>query len=167
MLPIVRVTHDLQTRRTAALCRLILATMNDCPFCALASGGENDLLALRTGNVFVVPALKQRQLNLGHMLVLPTTHVPRMTDLEPPVVQELYTVAGRVSIAVRQAFSATGATLFQNDEAPEQEFLHVHIHIVPRRAGDNFKLPDPLIQELNLQERQDQALAIRRLLASR
>ncbi len=80
--------------------------MNDCLFCALVSGGENALLALRTGSVFVVPSLKQRQLNLGYMLVLSTRHVTRMIDLEPPVVQELYTVAGRVSIAVRQAFSA-------------------------------------------------------------
>jgi histidine triad (HIT) family protein len=140
--------------------------MNNCPFCALAAGEGNNLLALRTPGVFVVPALKQRRHNLGHMLVLPTTHVTRMIDLEPSLVQELYPTAGRVMMAVRQAFGATGATLFQNDEAPDQELLHLHIHVVPRRAGDDFKLPDPLIAELSRQERQDQALAVRKALTS-
>ena len=138
--------------------------MNDCPFCALAEGGENDLIVLRTPGVIVVPALKQRQLNRGHMLVLPSTHVTRTIDVEPSLSAELYEVARRVSMAVRRTFGATGATLFQNDDAPDQELRHLHIHVVPRKAGDDFKLPDPMIEELSREERQHQALALRRAL---
>jgi histidine triad (HIT) family protein len=138
--------------------------MNDCPFCVLAAGGENDLIALRTPSLIVVPALRQRQLNRGHMLVLPSTHVTRMADVEPSLSAELYKVAGRVSMAVRQTFGASGATLFQNDDAPDQELLHLHIHVVPRKAGDDFKLPDPMIDEVSREERQHQALALRRAL---
>jgi histidine triad (HIT) family protein len=138
--------------------------MNDCPFCALAADEENALIALRTPGVIVVPALKQRQLNRGHMLVLPSTHVTRTIDVEPLLSAEIYKVAGRVSMAVRQAFGATGATLFQNDDAPDQELSHLHIHVVPRRTGDDFKLPDPMIEELSREERQHQALALRRAL---
>ena len=135
-----------------------------CPFCSLADDLENDLVALGTSSVFVVPALKQRQLNRGHMLILPTAHVTRMIDVEPSLAQELYTVAGRVSMAVRNAFAATGATVFQNDNAPDQELFHVHIHVVPRKAGDNFKLPDPSSQEVTREERMQQAQALRRVL---
>jgi len=74
--------------------------MNDCPFCALAADEENALIALRTPSVIVVPALKQRQLNRGHMLVLPSTHVTRTIDVEPLLSAEIYKVAGRVSMAV-------------------------------------------------------------------
>jgi histidine triad (HIT) family protein len=138
--------------------------MSECPFCTLAGGAEKDLLVLRTPNVLVVPALKQRRLNRGQMLILPRVHVTRMIDAEPSLIQELYTVAGRVSMAVRQAFDATGATLFQNDDAPDQEIIHLHIHVVPRRSRDEFKLPDPMIEELSREERQHQTLALQRVL---
>jgi histidine triad (HIT) family protein len=116
--------------------------------------------------VFVVPALRQRPLNRGHMLVLPTKHVTRLSEAEPTLLQELYTVSGRVSMAVREAFGATGATLFQNDDAPDQVLSHLHIHVVPRRNGDQFKLPDSNKSELTQNERQDQAKALKQALAS-
>ena len=134
--------------------------MGTCPYCVLATV-ETELFALSTPSVLVVPALKQRRFNRGHMLVLPRAHVTRLRDAEPSLLHELYTVAGCVSAAVRQAFGATGATLFQNDEAPDQELLHLHIHIVPRKAGDDFKLPDPMIEEVGREERLHQALLLK------
>lgn len=67
-------------------------------------------------------------------------------------------------MAVRGAFAATGATLFQNDDAPDQDLYHLHVHVVPRRNGDDFRLPDPNTEELSYQERQRQALELRRAL---
>jgi diadenosine tetraphosphate (Ap4A) HIT family hydrolase len=49
------------------------------------------LIAYKTSRVFVVPALRQRPLDRGHMLVLPTVHATRLSELEPPLLQELYT----------------------------------------------------------------------------
>jgi histidine triad (HIT) family protein len=98
------------------------------------------------------------------MLILPTVHVTRMIDVEASLAQELYAVAGHVSMAVRKAFGATGATVFQNDNAPGQELFHLHIHVVPRKAGDDFKLPDPSGQELTREERIQQAHALRSVL---
>jgi histidine triad (HIT) family protein len=136
--------------------------MDYCPFCELASGNVGlDLIAFQTPNVFVIPALKQRPLNRGHMLVLPTTHVVRMINLESSLVQELYAVAGRVSMAGRKVFGATGSTLFLNDEAPDQQLYHLHIHVVPRRSGDEFRIPDPMIEELSHEERRRQAILMR------
>ena len=73
-------------------------------------------------------------------------------------------VAGRVSMAVRKAFGAIGATLFQNDGTPDQVLYHVHIHVVPRSVGDDFKMPDPVKRSLTREERQAQALAVRNAL---
>jgi diadenosine tetraphosphate (Ap4A) HIT family hydrolase len=42
--------------------------------------------------------------------------------------------------------------------------LHLHIHVVPRRPGDDFKLPDPIKDELSRDQRQQQALSLRRAL---
>jgi histidine triad (HIT) family protein len=138
--------------------------MAPCPFCELVTSDDIDLFAYKTSRVFVVPAPRQRPLNRGHMLVLPTAHIIRLSEVEPPLMEELYSIAGRVSMAVRNAFGATGATLFQNDDAPDQVLAHLHIHVVPRRSGDDFKLPDPSKDELSRQEREDQARALRQVL---
>ncbi len=137
--------------------------MDPCPFCEIASGREDaDLVVVRTAAAFVVPALKQRRLNRGHALVLPTAHVVRLADAEPPVLQELFALAGRVGLAQRRAFGATGTTLFQNEDAPDQIISHLHVHVVPRGAGDGFRMPDPAGETLDREERRRQALALRR-----
>lgn len=139
--------------------------MDNCPFCDLAAGRtDTDLVIMRTPSVFVVPALKQRQLNRGHMLVAPAAHVTRLIEAEASLLQELYSVAGRVGMAIRNAFGATGVTLFQNDDAPDQELSHLHVHVVPRRSGDDFRLPDPNIEVVHHEERHRQALELRRAL---
>jgi histidine triad (HIT) family protein len=136
-----------------------------CPFCELASGADEDLVALRTQDAFVVPVTHQRRLNRGHVLVLPARHVTRLADAEPALLAEVYSVAGRVSMAVRTAFGATGSTIFQNDESPDQVLMHLHVHVVPRRAGDGFTMPAAAKDELTRAERCEQAAALRRALA--
>ena len=137
---------------------------DECPFCKLRNASESDLVALRTANVLVIPALKQRRLNRGHMLVVPTAHITRIIDLDPALLAELYSVVARVSVAVRQVFGASGALMFHNENIPDQVLHHVHVHVVPRSAGDNFRLPDPLAEEVSRQEREQHALAVRRAL---
>ena len=50
--------------------------------------------------------------------------------------------------------------LFQNENIPDQVLHHLHIHVVPRRPGDNFKLPDPVKDELTHEERVEQAAGL-------
>jgi histidine triad (HIT) family protein len=140
--------------------------MDQCPFCEYAAETENDLIAFRTPKVFVLPAIKQRRLNRGHMLVLPTAHITRLIDLDKTFLGELYSVVARVSAAVQQTFGASGVLLFQNETIPGQVLHHIHIHVVPRTEGDDFRLPDPLAQELSDCERRQQAALMRQALAS-
>jgi histidine triad (HIT) family protein len=140
--------------------------MAACPFCDLATAIDSDLIVYRTPRVFIVPALTRRPNNRGHMLVLPTVHVTRLSELELPLLQELYTVAGRVSMALRKSFGATGTTLFQHEDAPDQKLSHLHIHVVPRRAGDDFKMPDPDRDQWTREERVELAQALRRVLGA-
>jgi histidine triad (HIT) family protein len=51
---------------------------------------------------------------------------------------------------------------FQNETIPRQVLHHIHVHVVPRRCeGDNFKLPDPLSEDVSQSERKEQAAAMR------
>lgn len=140
--------------------------MNPCPFCDLVSRKNEDLIVLRTPNVFVVPALKQRRNNRGHMLVPPVRHLTRMVDIESSLLSELYATAWRVGTAARKIFGATGLTLLQNDDAPDQVLFHAHIHVIPRSAGDDFKIPDTTKEELGRAELQRQVFVLRMALTA-
>jgi len=141
--------------------------MADCPFCELAAGRvDPDLVAIRTPGTLVVPALKQRPRNRGHMLVLPTDHATRLAEVGGDRIREFHDTLGRVSAAVRRAFGATGATLFLNEDAPDQVLHHLHVHVVPRHRGDGFRMPDPAGEVLEREERVRQAEALRAALAA-
>jgi diadenosine tetraphosphate (Ap4A) HIT family hydrolase len=98
------------------------------------------------------------------MLVLPAAHIPRPTEGGAALREEIQAVTDRVAAAVRAAFGATGATILRNDGAPDQDLLHLHIHVIPRGAGDGFRMPDPEGELLAREERRRQALALRRAL---
>jgi diadenosine tetraphosphate (Ap4A) HIT family hydrolase len=133
---------------------------DECPFCTLAAGSDDDVVAVRTNSALVLPALWQRPKNRGHMLIIPTAHITRLVDVHPALLHELFGLAGRIAMAVRDVFDATGSLLFQNENLPDQELHHLHIHVVPRRAGDEFRLPDPVKDQLTRAERIAQAKAL-------
>jgi histidine triad (HIT) family protein len=117
---------------------------NSCPFCAIGSGANDaDLVAFRTPNVFVVPALKQRRSNPGQVLVCPVSHEASLGRLQAGLPNELFEVAAAVTAAVPEAFGALGATVLVNDRAPDQTLEHVHVHVIPRFAGDDLVIPNP------------------------
>lgn len=135
-------------------------TTDECPFCALAAGSDEEVVSVRTGLTLALPALWQRPKNRGHTLIIPAAHITRLFDADPALLQELYGLAGRICMAVREVFGATGSLLFQNENLPDQQLHHLHIHVVPRRAGDDFRLPDPVKDQLTRPERVEQAQAV-------
>lgn len=144
-----------------------LPPVEPCPFCAVAAGAADpDLVVVRTPGAFVLPVPDQRPRNRGHVLVLLVLHLTRLADVEPALLGELFALAGRVSAAMRTAFGASGATIFENDGSPDQVLQHIHVHVVPRSPGDGFRMPDPAKEPVDRAERLRQAEALRRALAS-
>ena len=117
---------------------------NPCPFCAIGSDANDaDLVAFRTANVFVVPALKQRRSNPGQVLICPVSHEASFHHLQAGLRNELFEVVAAVTAAAPQAFGALGTTVLVNDKAPDQTLEHVHVHVIPRFAGDDLVIPNP------------------------
>lgn len=141
--------------------------MTTCPFCVLADGpsGGGGPVVLRTPDVFVVVPPAQRPRNPGHALVLPRVHATA-ASADARLRAALDDMVARVRRAGRVAFGASGATVLENDEAPDQTLHHLHVHVIPRRAGDGFRLPDPDKVALSDVEREAQAVALRRALAA-
>ncbi|KAF9270737.1 HIT-like protein [Marasmius fiardii PR-910] len=76
----------------------------------------------------------------GHVLVIPTRPVPRLTDLNESELASLMTSVQRVGRVVEGAYGADALTVAcQDGKAAGQSVPHVHFHILPRKAlGDRF-----------------------------
>jgi histidine triad (HIT) family protein len=124
----------------------LLDQIEPCPFCMIGSGDvDQDLVVLRTGDVFVIPTLKQRAANHGQIIVLPVAHVTALHEAGRVLRAELFDVVATLTATMESAFGATGSTVWQNNDAPDQELSHLHIHVVPRFNGDGFAMPDPAL----------------------
>jgi histidine triad (HIT) family protein len=104
---------------------LEVSGVNDCAFCRIGQGEiDEDLVAYRSESVFVVPALKQRQNNAGHALVLPVSHVTGLHDVPTGLLHELFEVTARVTSAVKDAYGAVGSTVTQNNPVRGRRVSH-------------------------------------------
>jgi histidine triad (HIT) family protein len=137
--------------------------MADCPFCAIARGElDADLVASRTPRTFVVPALRQRRNNLGHVLVLPTAHATSLYDMSSDLRTELFDEVARVAQVMSARLGAHGSTILQNNDSPDQVLFHVHVHVVPRYRDDAYLTPSgPPGVEIPREARVEQAAALR------
>ncbi|XP_036415932.1 bis(5'-adenosyl)-triphosphatase isoform X2 [Colossoma macropomum] len=84
----------------------------------------------------------------GHVLVCPLRPVERFRDLRPDEVADLFTTTQIVANIVEKHFKASSLTIAIQD-GPEagQTVKHVHVHVLPRRAGD-FERNDSIYDEL-------------------
>lgn len=121
---------------------------------------------LRTGDVFVIPALQQRAANRGQVIALPVAHVAALHEAGPALRADLFDVVSTLTAAMPDAFGAIGSTVFQNNDTPGQELAHLHVHVVPRFAGDRFSIPDPGIETASRPVRAGLATRLRQALAA-
>jgi diadenosine tetraphosphate (Ap4A) HIT family hydrolase len=114
--------------------------MKNCIFCKIVSGREpasvvhedKKIMALMT----IAPA------NPGHVLVITKGHFPALASMEEQAGMHLFKITMRTADAVRKSgLRCEGINLFLADGEPQQEILHLHMHVIPRFHGDNFRIP--------------------------
>ena len=78
----------------------------------------------------------------GHTLVLPKAPARNILDIAPDDLTAVALAAQRVAKAAVQVFGADGVTVQQfNEGAGGQVVFHLHLHIIPRKAGVPMKPP--------------------------
>ncbi|KAJ7998937.1 hypothetical protein DPEC_G00210170 [Dallia pectoralis] len=88
----------------------------------------------------------------GHVLVCPLRPVERFRDLRPDEVADLFITTQRVADLMEKQLQASSLTVAIQD-GPEagQTVKHVHVHVLPRKAGD-FEKNDNVYNETSMQE---------------
>src|ERR1051326_8157357 len=76
----------------------------------------------------------------GHALVLPKAPVRNILDVDPADLAHVMQVAQKIARAAIQVFGAQGVTIQQfNEGAGGQVVFHLHVHVIPRKAGIAMK----------------------------
>ncbi len=112
----------------------------DCVFCAIVTGDLPSSVVYDDARVLAFMDL--RPATPGHLLVIPKRHAADLAGLDPEDGAAMFRVAQRVAAGVRASSVAPeGVNLFLADgEAAGQEVPHVHLHVLPRSAGDGLRI---------------------------
>ena len=109
-----------------------------CIFCAIIAGTAPGSVVYR--DAVCVAFMDIQPVNPGHVRVVPLAHAADLAALAPETGAQLMRVAQRLAAAVRQSgVRCEGVDLLLADGAAAgQEVFHVHLHVIPRYAGDGF-----------------------------
>ena len=110
---------------------------DQCIFC------EPDPAHLVERGEYVFALLNAYPYAPGHVMVAPVRHVAELEALEEPEVLELMQLASRIVRAHKVAMSPDGFNVGLNlgKVAGAGIADHLHLHVVPRWAGDNNFMP--------------------------
>jgi len=114
-----------------------------CLFCAAAQEGDDEerLVVHRGPRAFVL--LNRFPYASGHLLVAPYRHVGEFADLDDDEVLEIHRLGERGIAALAETYAPQGYNLGWNlgRIAGAGVVDHVHLHVVPRWAGDTNFMP--------------------------
>jgi len=95
---------------------------------------------------------------LGHTLVCCKSHFENIREMPDELVEKLFVAVKRVAQKVRSGMIADGINYLINEgTAANQIVPHVHVHIIPRKHGDQVSYR----QRLTVQENDLRAVADR------
>jgi histidine triad (HIT) family protein len=78
----------------------------------------------------------------GHTLVLPKAPARNLLDIAPDDLAAVMKASQTIAKAAMNVFHADGITIQQfNEGAGGQVVFHLHVHVIPRRAGVAMKPP--------------------------
>jgi len=114
-----------------------------CFLCAAAAGGDDEaaLVVHRAPHSFVI--LNRFPYNAGHVMVAPAVHRARIADLDDETALEMVRLVDRTIEVMDAVLHADGYNVGINlgRAAGAGVEDHVHVHVVPRWAGDTNFMP--------------------------
>jgi len=110
-----------------------------CIFCHTSDKDRADLIVARGRLSFVI--LNLYPYNNGHLMVVPTRHVPNLAAMNAEELAELMRYTRWSEMALNEAYKPQGINVGINLGRPAGAGVadHLHVHLVPRWSGDtNF-----------------------------
>jgi ATP adenylyltransferase len=113
-----------------------------CVFCNAVAGDDGEKLVVHRGARAIV-LLNKFPYTSGHVMVAPVRHVGDFGELDDEEALEVHRLASAAIGALAQAYGPQGYNVGWNlgRVAGAGVVDHVHLHVVPRWAGDTNFMP--------------------------
>ena len=116
-----------------------MTTDSDCIFCKILEGEIPCIKVFEDDDTLCFMDINPAQ--EGHALVIPRDHWPDVHAIPDDAIGAVARTARRVAGAVNSALRPDGINLVQaNGRGAAQSVGHFHMHVLPRRMGDELKL---------------------------
>lgn len=110
-----------------------------CIFCKIVRGEAPSFKLYEDDLTFAIMDINP--FNHGHALVLSKGHYANLHEATEEGVSAVARTAKKIAAAVADAVKPDGINIVQaNGQGAAQSVLHYHVHVLPRRIGDNAKL---------------------------
>ena len=107
----------------------------NCTFCKIVNGNISARIISQNDNA--VAFLDDLPLSFGHTLIIPKRHYSKVQDMDREYSSGTFDLLRVVTAAVEKAAGVKASTTaIHNGSEAGQVISHVHIHIIPRTAGD-------------------------------
>lgn len=133
---------------------------SECVFCAKpAEGNDRDALIVHRGKRCYV-ILNLFPYTSGHLMVALFDHIGRLQDVDPETTAEMMDLAQQAMRRMEEVYSPEGFNVGINQGRVAGAGVdgHIHLHVVPRWAGDNNYMPvvaDTRVMPQSLEETYD------------
>jgi ATP adenylyltransferase len=118
-------------------------TDEGCIFCTAPAQNDDraTLIVHRGERCFVI--LNKFPYTNGHLMVVPYEHLATLPELDAETVAELMALAQRAMMVLDEVYGPQGynAGINQGRAAGAGFEGHIHLHVVPRWAGDTNYMP--------------------------
>lgn len=128
-----------------------------CVFCDKCEGKDDkaNLVVYRGERCFAI--LNLFPYSTGHLMIPPYKHTGTIEELDTETLTEMMTLAQRCMAAIREAFHPDGFNVGINIARVAGAGItdHVHMHVVPRWAGDSNFMPvcsDTRVMPMSLEQ---------------
>jgi len=130
--------------------------MKDCIFCKIVNNKSpcwkvyEDELVIAIFDIY--PATE------GHILVLPKKHYKNIYDIPEDLIGHISKVCKKIALNLKKTLGVQAVNLIHGSgKAAQQDIFHYHMHVIPRKKNDDFKLHyDP---KLNIKPKFDELLS--------
>jgi histidine triad (HIT) family protein len=109
----------------------------NCVFCKIVAGEIPSFKLYEDGETLAF--LDINPVHDGHALVVAKAHYPTVFEIAPEAFAAVARATVKVARAVYAAVTPDGLNLVQSNGAgAAQSVPHFHVHVLPRRMGDNL-----------------------------
>lgn len=116
-----------------------MSATQDCIFCKIIAG-EIPCFKLYEDDA-TLAFMDINPANDGHALVIPKDHAKDVHAISDDAISRTVITAKKIAAAVEKTVAPGGINLVQcNGPAAGQSVFHFHMHVLPRREGDELKM---------------------------